>query len=326
MISGWRHTLERAWLRGDRWLVLLQPFAAIFRVLVGVRRACYRFGLLRVYRAPVPVIVIGNITAGGTGKTPVVIALVQALSQHGLRAGVVSRGYRARRSHSPHVVGPGSTVADCGDEALVIQRRTGCPCVTAPVRAEAARQLMAVAQVDVIISDDGLQHYALARDMEVVLFDVYRAFGNGRLLPAGPLREPLTRLAEAEYVLSRGIDDSADVILQPECLVNLKTGQQTAFTPTSMGSDVYAVVGVGSPEGFLASLRAVGFQLEPRIFPDHHHYSRADFAHLADRPIIMTEKDAVKCVGLAGGNAWYLRVSARLPQRLVDDVIHLASN
>ena len=138
--------------------------------------------------------------------------------------------------------------------------------------------------------------------------------------------EFLTRLAEAAYVLSRGVDDSADVTLQPECLVNLETGQETAFTPASMGSRVHAVVGVGSPEGFLACLQAVGFQPESGIFPDHHNYSHADFATLADRPIIMTEKDAVKCVGLAGGNAWYLRVSARLPQRLVDDVIDLARN
>ncbi len=322
----WGLGLDRAWRRDARWLVLLQPLAAIFRLATGLRRAGYRFGIFRVYRAPVPLIVVGNITVGGTGKTPVVVALVQALSRYGLRPGVVSRGYGARAGNEPHVVGLDSAVGDCGEEALLIRRRTGCPCVTGADRAAAVRKLLAVAAVDIVISDDGLQHYAIARDMEIVLFDIYRGFGNGRLLPAGPLREPLSRLSRAACVLSRGIDERADVPLRAECLVSLETGREVAFCPAENLSNVYAVAGIGSPEGFLECLRGAGFRAQPQLFPDHHTYTSGDFARLQDKPVIMTEKDAIKCVGLAGGNAWYLRVSAQLPQSLVDDAINLVTN
>ncbi|MCB1841622.1 MAG: tetraacyldisaccharide 4'-kinase [Halioglobus sp.] len=318
-----RFLLEHAWFKGAPWLPLFTPLEWLFRSAVGLRRACYHLGFLRSYRAPVPVVVVGNLSVGGNGKTPVVIALARALMQQGLRVGIVSRGHGARVLRGPHRVTGSSTPDECGDEAMLIHRRTGCPCVTARSRAEAVRFLLTQDAVDIIVSDDGLQHYALARDMEIIVYDLYRGFGNGRCLPAGPLREPLARLAGAAWVLSRGIDANSDVPLEPECLVNLETQRSLPFSAEAVGASVYAVAGIGSPEGFMRSLQARGFTPAAKIFPDHHCFTAADFLPLQDRPIIMTEKDAVKCVGLAGSNAWFLRVSARLPERLIDDALAL---
>ena len=196
-----REALVRAWYDGAWWLWLLRPPEALFRLLAASRRHLYRSGLLPVYRAPVPVVVVGNITVGGTGKTPVVIALVESLQRRDIRVGVVSRGHGGRPTGSPCWVDAGSDAGQCGDEPLLIHRRTGCPCVVAPRRADAVRSLLARAAVDIVISDDGLQHYALARDLEIAVVDDQRGIGNGFCLPAGPLREPVQRLKTVDYVL-----------------------------------------------------------------------------------------------------------------------------
>jgi tetraacyldisaccharide 4'-kinase len=310
--------LVQAWYRGAWWLWLLRPLELVFRGLVATRRGLYRRGLLPVYRSPVPVIVVGNITVGGTGKTPVVIALVEALQQQGIRVGVVSRGYGARGLRQPHRVGVDSTAARCGDEPLLIQRRTGCPCVAAPDRPAAVRALLAETPVDLIVSDDGLQHYALARDLEIALLDAGRGTGNGFCLPAGPLREPVGRLQSVDFVVYRGSKDpTSGVYYQTDCLVNLATGERLPPSPAAIGREVRAVAGIGQPEQFFAMLTGLGFTVRRCAFADHHHYTPADFVGLAGAPIIMTEKDAVKCAAIAGDNAWYLGVSARLPERLV---------
>lgn len=320
-----RKVLQDAWYEGAPWLWLLWPLEWAFRTATFARRYAFRRGLRRSYRAPVPLVVIGNITLGGTGKTEVVIALVEELRERGIVAGVVSRGYGAAASPHPRRVGPDSTAADCGDEALLIQRRTGCPCVVAGSRAAAVQALLHQASVDIVLSDDGLQHYTLGRDLEVVLYDVRAAFGNGHCLPAGPLREPLSRLARVDFVLSRGAaGDDADVLYVPEALVHLQRGERVDFTPRALGREVHAVAGLGRPALFIDMLQRAGFSVTPRLFPDHHRYCAADFAGLHDRPVIMTEKDAVKCAGLAGDNAWFLQVRAQLPARLVDAVAQLA--
>ena len=319
-------TLADAWYRDARWPILLRPLEAVFRSASALRRSLYRKRLLAVYRAPVPVVVVGNITVGGTGKTPVVIALVESLQQRGIRVGVVSRGYGAKL-RSPHWIDADSLAAQCGDEPLLIQRRTGCPCVSAPDRPAAVRTLLANAAVDVIISDDGLQHYALARDLEIVVIDQRRATGNGYCLPAGPLREPVTRLQTVDYVLYRGGPEPENAVsYEADCLVNVDSGQQLPAGPEALPGKVHAVAGLGQPAQFFDSLRALGFDLVPHAFPDHHSYRRSDFAALSARPIIMTEKDAVKCSGLAGANAWYLKIHARLPTAVTDAVAELASH
>jgi tetraacyldisaccharide 4'-kinase len=324
MAAG-RGALVEAWYRGDRWLWLLRPVEFLFRALAGLRRSAYHHGVWRSYRAPCPVVIVGNITVGGTGKTPIVIALVEALQRAGCRPGVVSRGYGARSGQYPCRVSATSEARDCGDEALMIHRRTGCPCVVDPDRAAAVAELTRDGAVDIVLSDDGLQHYGLARDLELAVLDASAGIGNGFCLPAGPLREPAARLAQVDFLLYRGGDDPATgVTYRPTGLVNVLSGEQRPFAPAALGSAIYALAGIGQPEQFFNTLRQAGFQPQARVFPDHHAYSRADLADLGDRPLIMTEKDAVKCHTIAAANAWFLRIEAQLPEPVLAAVLELA--
>lgn len=320
--------LAEAWYRGDRWLWLLRPLEMLFRIAAHLRRNAYGAGLLRAYRPVQPVVVVGNITVGGTGKTPVVIALVEALQARGLRPGVVSRGYGASAPDAsyPHIVGPGSSAADCGDEPLLIQRRTGAPVVVAPKRAVAVRALVEHAAVDLVLSDDGLQHYPLARDLEVVIIDAERGLGNGFCLPAGPLREPPSRLASVDMVLYRnGSDEASAVRYQPRYWVNVSSGEERPLDSFAGARDVDAVAGIGQPGQFFASLRDIGISAYTQVYPDHHAFTAVDFEDREGRTILMTEKDAVKCATIAGPDAWYLRVDAQLPDSLVERVVDLAA-
>lgn len=319
--------LEAAWYSEAPWLWLLRPLELVFRVIAGLRRSAYQHGLMKRWRAPVPVVIVGNITVGGTGKTPIVIALVEHLQGLGLRPGVVSRGYGASSKAFPHTVNSQSTAADCGDEPLLIYRRTGCPCVVAPDRAAAARQLLAASPVDVILADDGLQHYGLERDLEIVLLDEARGVGNGFCLPAGPLREPPSRLLDADFVLYRGSDRVQDgVRYSHECLVNVATGAQRDLSPDATMKVISAVAGIGQPEQFFNTLSEIGYTVQAYTFPDHHRYTSEDFALLPEQPVIMTEKDAVKCANLAGDDAWYLKISAEIPRGVTEAVASLATS
>jgi len=318
---------QQAWEAGAWWLFLLWPAEALFRAAVALRRQAYRWRLLPAWRAPVPVVVVGNLVVGGSGKTPLVIALAEALTRAGCRVGIVSRGYGADRGTFPYRVHEDSGVEACGDEALLIFRRTGCPVVVAPNRSEAVQHLLSGATLDIVLSDDGLQHYALARDLEIALVDgrTGDGNGNGHCLPAGPLREPLSRLASADWVVERGGADPATALhYRADALVNLASGERAPPQPGELGADIYAVAGIGRPGQFIALLRESGFNPEARLFPDHHRFTAGDLAGLADRPVIMTEKDAVKCSGFAGDNCWYLRIDAIPPAGLVADVIALA--
>jgi tetraacyldisaccharide 4'-kinase len=318
-------TLVAAWYRGAWWLWLLRPVEYLFRSLAALRRWLYACGMLSVYRAPVPVVIVGNITVGGTGKTPVVIALVEALQARGIAVGVVSRGYGASRVTGSHLVNEHSAARDCGDEALLIHRRTGCPCAISPSRPQAVQALLAAAPVQLVLSDDGLQHYALGRDMEIAVLDAARGTGNGFCLPAGPLREPLSRLRRVDRVLHRGSDDSdSGFRYRAVALVNVASGEQRPAAPGKQGERVHAVAGIGQPDQFFATLEKLGFQVQPHAFGDHHDFSALDFSALAGKPIIMTEKDAVKCRTLAGANAWYLKIEAQLPPPLIEEVAALA--
>jgi tetraacyldisaccharide 4'-kinase len=326
-MSAWQQSLQRAWYHGAWWLWLLRPVELVFRLLAALRRGLYRSGLLGSYRAAIPVVIVGNITVGGTGKTPIVIALVDALREQGLTPGVVSRGYGVQAGRFPYVLDKDSAVENCGDEPLQIYRRTACPCVVDPSRAAAVRALVQRFDVDVVLCDDGLQHYALARDLEIAVVDAQLGFGNGFCLPAGPLREPVSRLQQVDHVLYRGSDDAVNgVQYEPQCLVNIASGEQRPLASEPFGDRVIAMAGIGQPEQFFAALRGLGFVIEPRVFADHHHYGPQDFYGLQDKAIIMTEKDAVKCAGLVGDNAWYLKISARLPAALSQAIVKLVNN
>ena len=323
-ISG-RSALQRAWYRGAWWLGLLVPLAWLYGAAMILRRWCYTLGPLRPAHFPVPVVVIGNITVGGTGKTPTVIALVEALAERGIRAGVVARGYGARAmGTSPKLVTATSVADEVGDEPLLIVQRTGCPCVVHADRAHAVRTLLEQSPVDVVISDDGLQHYAMGRDLDVVMYDTALGFGNGRCLPAGPLREPLSRLQQASLVLGRGFDSaSADVVLSAPRLVNLHSGEQALPSEVACAGRVDAMAGIANHEQFARLLTSLGLQFDLHAFPDHHRYRPGDVSWWGERPVIMTEKDAVKLRALARDNTWYLPLEAALPEALVHEVVAL---
>lgn len=324
MKGAWQTGLSEAWYSGAWWLWLLRPLEGLFRMLAALRRRLYKAGVLHSYRAPIPIVVVGNITVGGSGKTPVVIALVEALVDSGIRVGVVSRGYGASAGEFPRIVDDSSLVADCGDEPLLIYRRTGCPCVVDPSRAAAVRTLVERFTPQVVLCDDGLQHYSLRRDLEIVLLDARRSWGNGFCLPAGPLREPVSRLKRADYVLHRGGEDAATAVSYiQDCLVNLVNAEERPVSPRSLGPRVHVLAGIGQPGQFFESLEKLGFNVQTHVFPDHHQYCAADFSGLRGRPIIMTEKDAVKCRDLAGPQAWYVKISAQLPAVVTGAVVDL---
>jgi len=320
--------LQRRWYGQPGALLSLLPLEGLYRALSSLRRHAYAQGWRRAWRAPVPVLVVGNISVGGTGKTPVVIALCQALRRAGLRPGIVSRGYGARPPQLPFDVRADGQVAECGDEPLLLARRSGAPVVIAPDRAAAARHLLDKHDCNVIVSDDGLQHYALARDIECVVVDAARGFGNGHCLPVGPLREPLSRLRSVDAVLCNETAGSgADVVamagayafeLQATALVPLAGGaEQGVDNWPAERRRVHAVAGIGNPQRFFATLRQLGFEPVEHVFPDHHPFSAADFQFAEALPVVMTEKDAVKCSAFADERLWYLAVETRLPDSLL---------
>jgi tetraacyldisaccharide 4'-kinase len=308
-------TLDALWYRRHpaRWL--LWPLSLVYGGLAALRRHGYRRGWLRSTRLPVPVIVVGNITVGGTGKTPLVIWLVEQLRARGWRPGIVSRGYGGRSANWPREVTPESDPGEVGDEPVLLARRLACPLAVAPDRVAAAQRLLAAQAVDIIVADDGLQHYALARDLEIAVLDGRRGLGNGLLLPAGPLREPASRLREVNLVVSHGAPGGGwRMDLAPQALRRLEGGESRPLAAFA-GRTVHAVAGIGHPERFFDSLRAAGLTVLPHAFPDHHRFSAEDIVFADNIEVIMTEKDAVKCRAFAGERHWYLAVEAVLDTR-----------
>lgn len=301
----------RAWYRGARWLWLLWPLSLLFALISHLRRQLFALGLKRVYRAPVPVLVVGNLTVGGNGKTPVVVWLVEWLRAQGYRPGVISRGYGGKSEQYPLVLNDNTPAAQAGDEPVLIYRRTGCPVVVGPGRADAAARLAALG-VDIIISDDGLQHYALARDLELVVVDGQRRFGNGRLLPMGPLREGKWRLNSVDAVINNGGPVQSGEYLMTLAPGELRPVSGEGKTPAS-GTTVHALAGIGHPPRFFNTLQGLGFILDKQIaLADHEPMRPAELASLADKPLLITEKDAVKWSG-GHDDCWYLPVQACLP-------------
>lgn len=311
--------LESAWYGVGRtpWWTL--PLSVLYGALSALRRALYRAGALRSKRLAVPVIVIGNLTAGGTGKTPVTIALADALRRRGYRPGVVSRGYGGTQ-REPVLLGDNPNPAVVGDEPCLIHA-SGTVVAVGRDR-PATAQLLIDAGCDVVIADDGLQHYALARDVEICVIDGVRRFGNGRLLPAGPLREPMSRLQQVDFrICNGGVFSPGDVPMQ------LQGGQVRALVdghnqPLAdfAGQAVHAVAAIGHPQRFFASLRSQGLQVTEHAFPDHHAFVERDLSFGDNRPLLMTEKDAVKCRAFARPHWWSVPVRAVLPPAFFDEL------
>ncbi|MFS1423319.1 tetraacyldisaccharide 4'-kinase [Shewanella sp. 10N.286.48.B5] len=304
--------VNKIWYQGHRAKWLLLPLSALFGLISSVRRWAFKLGFKQAQVLDVPVVIVGNITAGGSGKTPTVIYLINLLRQQGYTPGVISRGYGVNID-GVKTVKATDNAADVGDEPAMIVARTQVPMVVGAKRIDAAKQLLSETNVDVIISDDGLQHYALARDIEINIVDGQRRYGNQCLIPAGPLREGLWRLNSIDWVLNNGgvvQGNEVAMSLTPAALKPVKPNSTQHWQPQA----AIAMAGIGNPQRFFDSLSLQGFSLaETKAFEDHQAFDENELKQLSKQhPLIMTEKDAVKCRDFAQDNWWYLPVNAKL--------------
>jgi len=346
---GFSQSLERAWYRKISWALLLLPLSWVYRCIAFSRKA-YIKSCASNPKLDVPVIVVGNISVGGTGKTPLLITLVQWLQQQGYRPGVISRGYggyghnghghAGKSSQYPYFVSPESSAEEAGDEPLLLAKH--CSVMVDPDRYRAAKTLLEQTDCDLILSDDGLQHYRLPRDIEIVLVDAQRVFGNGQCLPAGPLREPASRLVDVDFVVANGAstDNSLKAsyklsivpiqlrhLLSNEAIdlkkgLNLEQGLNKLIEREqwSGGYKVHAVAGIGNPQRFAQSLEKLGFEVQLHAWPDHHGFNGEEFTFDDDLPVIITAKDAVKCSELKNDKVWVLDVSAQPDEAFFDEL------
>jgi len=328
------HWIARQWQDTTLWHLLLVPLSWLFGLLAGLRRTLYRVGMLRVQTLPVPVIVVGNISVGGTGKTPLVAWLARELAIRGWHPGVISRGYGGT-ARTPQAVNRNSDTTQVGDEPVLLASLVQCPVWVGRDRAAAGRALLlAHPQVDVLISDDGLQHYRLARDMEIAVVDGVRGFGNGRPLPAGPLREPVARLNAVDAIVVNqpvaaqlnlpALPPAYSMRLEGACFVNLADPARTARAADLAGQEIHAIAGIGHPQRFFDQIAALGIHAHYHAFPDHHAYRAADLAYPGQ--ILMTGKDAVKCIAFATQNMWALPVQVSIQPDLIGLVLAKLGN
>lgn len=325
--------IERAWY-GDivrYWpvVLLLWPLSLLFRGIAAVRKIIL---MQRQEKLPMPLIVVGNISVGGTGKTPLLCALAEAFTRREIRVGIISRGYGGSHNGAPRKVLPNDDPHCVGDEPLLLARATGCPVVIGCDRSAAAKFLLSQHVVDVVLSDDGLQHYTLPRDIEIAVLDGQRGVGNKFCLPAGPLREPVSRLHAVDFVVVNGALQTAqrnkipvnlnsvELQLSPQCWVNVKTGAVLPLAALEKKIAVHAVAGIGNPVRFFSTLQSMSFTVLKHAFSDHHLFSAEDFMFGDDLPVLMTEKDAVKCASFARENWYALRVAMPLSDAWVDTV------
>lgn len=314
--------LQRLWYDGAApgLLLPLIPLSWLFGAIVTARRAAYRRGWLKAVRVPRPVIVVGNVTVGGTGKTPLTMWLASSLQSRGLRVGIILRGYGGRSARWPRIVDATTPWEDVGDEALLLARRTGAIVVAGPDRVADAR-LAIERGADVIVSDDGLQHYRLARDCEIAVIDGRRGLGNARLLPAGPLREPGARLDEVDLkVVTHRAAGAAPaggtagaLVVSPSLgdAVSIKTGEHRSLESFS-GTAVHAIAGIGHPQAFFDALSALNLRVHAHPMPDHARLGAADISFPDAAPVLMTEKDAVKCAAIADERHWAVRMDLQM--------------
>lgn len=315
LTNSWYHPTPLTWL--------LLPLSWLYRLIILLRRQAYRVGIFKQLSLPVPVIVVGNISVGGSGKTPFVIWLARYLKQQGWRPGIISRGYGGKAEHYPCNVHQHSLASEVGDEPLLIHRRTQCPVVVAADRLAAGKQLLAENDCNIIITDDGLQHYRLQRDLEIVILDKNRGLGNQACLPAGPLRESTSRLQTVNFIIHHGEGSNADLTMQLQIQQAIQLQKEITQKPLCEFSNtpVHVVAGIGHPQRFFDQLQQqFGLTVIPHAFADHHRYTAADFQFAEPYPILMTEKDAVKCQAFATNNMWYVPAEAQLSPSLGPEI------
>ena len=308
-----------AWYSKSFWLYILAPFTFLFSALVKARRNSFIKNPKKVWISPKPLIVVGNISMGGTGKTPLVKFIASELSQRGFKPGLVSRGYGGKYSGTLEVT-PKTTYKETGDEAQILAK-LNIPFFIDRNRSRAARKLQEKYDVDVIISDDGLQHYAMGRDIEIAVIDGARRLGNGLAFPAGPLREPKSRLSEVDFVINNGGPTEGNEILMtlsPAKFIHLNSGKEYSIDKWPMHNQVHAIAGVGNPNRFFDLLLRLGFEFDKNPFPDHHKYHKKDLYYLDHLPILMTEKDAAKCKHFKNSKIWYLSIESEIESQFID--------
>ena len=320
-LSEW---LQSVWYQkkaGGHWLL---PVSWIFQQVSRLRRCCYKIGLFNVERLPVPIIIIGNISVGGTGKTPLIIWLAGFLQKAGFKPGIISRGYGGQARQWPQRVDAESDAGQVGDEALVIFQKSQCPMVVGPVRVDDAKLLLREYACDVILSDDGLQHYALARDIEIAVIDGERRFGNGHCLPAGPLREPISRLNEVDLKICNGAAQPGEhsMRIEGDIAVNMATGEHRPLAEFQR-QQCHALAGIGNPQRFYTLLMNNGIAHQTHSFPDHYDYQAADIQFPDNKPVLMTEKDAVKCTAFVTQKHWYIPVRANPDPKFSERLLQL---
>ncbi|MDN3652624.1 tetraacyldisaccharide 4'-kinase [Thalassotalea ponticola] len=321
--------IEKAWFLDHpiKWLLL--PLSPVFWALSALRRLLYKLGLLAQPKLSVPVVVVGNIGVGGNGKTPVVVFLVEQLKARGFKVGVISRGYGGDKLTEPLLIDDNTSAQQGGDEPVLIYQRTKVPVVVSPDRVANVERLIELG-CNLVISDDGLQHYRLKRDVELVVIDGKRRFGNGWLLPAGPLREGLWRLNTVDRVIvNGGLADVNEMAMHLEAqqLVNIRSQQRVSVAEfiSAHSHNVNALAGIGSPQRFFDTLTTLGFTLQNAVgFVDHHQFNECDITQFdSSVPLLMTEKDAVKCSDFTGDNGWYLTVDAHFSDRDNTNLLNL---
>ena len=316
--------LDRYWYDQNPVAWLLLPVAGLYCILTGLRRGLYKRGWLRRFKASVPLIVVGNISVGGTGKTPLIIKLCELLKQQGKNPGIISRGYGGKSSIYPLEVSNSTTAHDAGDEAILLHRRTQCPVIIGPDREEDVQLLLERYGCDIILSDDGMQHYRMQRDVEIAVVDVARQFGNGFCLPAGPLRESTKRLRTVDMIIANGgTQHQLAFLIKPVKLISLAEDAKITSLSQFSGQTVHAVAGIGHPQRFFNTLKDHGIECIPHEFPDHHAFTISDLHFGDDLPVLMTEKDAVKCKGFYLPRHWYLLIDIELSSIAKQRIEHL---
>ena len=319
--------LQQHWYRLSPLHVLLYPASLIFRALVALRRFLYRSGVFAAPKFHVPIVIIGNISVGGTGKTPLTLWLAQQFIDEGWHPGIISRGYRksGNKNASPRCVTADDSSDEVGDEPLLLAQRNLCPVWIGRDRpAVVAALLLAHPECDIILSDDGLQHYRLHRDAEIVVIDGTRRFGNGLLLPAGPLREPVSRLHDVDAIVVNGgnaKENEFAMSLHGTRFHNLLNPEIIVSANDLSGQRLQAIAGIGHPQRFFDHLQELGLHCSGRAFTDHHEFTASDLAFDDADAILMTEKDAVKCTAFATEKHWVLRVDAQVSPALAQLII-----
>ena len=314
--------IEKVWYSKNIFSLLLSPLSLIYISIIYLRYTLYQLGLISITKINAPTIVIGNIVAGGTGKTPLVIWLAKYFKDKGFLPGIVSRGYGGTYLSNIELVKPTSNPLLVGDEPVIIARNTNCPVVVAKKRAKGAKKLVEKYNCNIILCDDGMQHYSLARDIEIAVIDGQRRFGNNYCFPAGPLREPKSRIFKADLIVSkynaRTCEHKMDYTYHQ--LVSLNELSKTIPISDLHGMTVHAIAGINNPDHFFSYLRSHKLELIIHKFPDHYSYTEDDVKFDDNFPVVMTEKDAVKCLNYSSDKHWYIPISAELSKSFVCDL------